>query len=314
MENERGDNTPDDAEWRLVAGVPAGEPLSLERVQLLGLVLTARGIPCRFEPAERGWRLMVAPRQWAAAEEELRRFDEENRDWPPAEPPSRPLAHNTLPTLSVLILLATFYNLTLLDISLAGHHPVDWTELGNADAGRIVSGEWWRLVTALTLHADLLHLWSNLAIGGVFVILLCRELGSGLAWSLLLAAGAIGNLLNAWVQSPAHRSLGASTAVFGAVGILAALTLVRHRHRLRRRWLLPIAAALALLALLGTEGKNTDLAAHLFGFAAGLALGLGTEYLLGRRGPPGRLLNAVLAVASALVVAGAWWAALTCGG
>lgn len=313
MENERGDNTPDDAEWRLVAGVPASEPLSLERVQLLGLVLTARGIPCRFEPAERGWRLMVAPRQWAAAEEELRRFDEENRDWPPVEPPSRPLAHNTLPTLSVLILLATFYNLTLLDLSLAGHHPVDWTELGNADAGLIVSGEWWRLITALTLHADLLHLWSNLAIGGVFVILLCRELGSGLAWSLLLAAGAIGNLLNAWVQSPAHRSLGASTAVFGAVGILAALTLVRHRHRLRRRWLLPIAAALALLALLGTEGKNTDLAAHLFGFAAGLALGLGTEYLLDRFGRPGRLLNALLALASGAVVVGAWWAALRFG-
>jgi membrane associated rhomboid family serine protease len=135
-------------------------------------------------------------------------------------------------------------------------------------------------------------------------------LGSGLAWSLLLGAGFLGNLVNAYLQPSNHSSVGASTAVFGAVGILAAINLVRNSHKLRKRWILPVAAALALLALLGTEGKNTDLGAHLFGFIYGGCLGLITEYLIGRHGRPGWILNAILAFFSMVVVAASWWAAV----
>lgn len=86
--------------------------------------------------------------------------------------------------------------------------------------------------------------------------------------------------------------------------------MLRHRQHLRRRWFVPVAAGLALLAILGTEGKNTDLGAHLFGFGAGVFLGLLTECALGNQGRPGRLLNASLALAAAALVAGAWWLAL----
>jgi hypothetical protein len=79
---------------------------------------------------------------------------------------------------------------------------------------------------------------------------------------------------------------------------------------MRRRWLLPVAAALALLAILGTEGKNTDLGAHLFGLVYGGFLGLITEYLVGRLGNPGPLLNALLALLCVVTVVGAWWMAL----
>ena len=98
-----------------------------------------------------------------------------------------------------------------------------------------------------------------------------------------------------------------------AVGILAAISVVRYRHRLQKRWALPIAAALGLLALLGTEGENTDLGAHLFGFVSGTGLGLAAEYLIGRYGRPGRGVNAVLALACVGVVISAWWAALSVG-
>ena len=158
-----------------------------------------------------------------------------------------------------------------------------------------------------------MHLLSNLAIGGTFIILLCRELGSGMAWSLLLASGTIGNLINAWVQSPDHRSVGASTAVFGAVGILAAVKLVRYRHHLQRRWFIPVAAGLALLAILGTEGKQTDLGAHLFGFGTGVLFGMAAEFLVGKYGRPGGALNFLLAVLCGIVVIAAWWAAIALG-
>jgi rhomboid protease GluP len=274
------------------------------------LVLDSRAVPCLIEARDDGSHLLVPPEEYERALFELDCYIRENANWPPLPPQARPLFENTLATLSVLILLATFHNLTRIDTLLPGLSMPDWVALGNAQAASILDGQWWRLVTALTLHADWAHLSSNLAIGGIFVIFLCRELGSGLAWSLLLSAGILGNLVNAFVQSPGHSSVGASTAVFGAVGILAALSLVRYRHQLQHRWPLPVAAALALLALLGTEGKNTDLGAHLFGFVYGGFLGLITEYLIVRRGAPGPVLNALLALISVATVVGAWWAAL----
>jgi rhomboid protease GluP len=284
--------------------------LSERRAHLWSLVLESRYIESRVERDETGWQLLVPEPSLESACSELRRFVEENRNWPPFLPPVRPMIENTLPTLSVLILLATFHNMTSLDLTVLGRHPVDWIEIGNAHSSQILSGQWWRLITALTLHADALHLFSNLAIGGFFVIYLCRDLGSGLAWSLLLASGILGNLANAQVQLPSHSSVGSSTAVFGAVGLLGAISVMRYRHQLRRRWPLPVAAALSLLALLGTEGKQTDLGAHLFGFIFGFALGLITECLVGYFGRPGRLFNAFLAFGSACLVLAAWWSAL----
>ncbi len=281
-----------------------------QRIQLWALALDSRLVPCQIVRDEHGWHLLVPPEHHATAVRELSCFEKLNRNWPPPDPPSQYLAENTLATLSILLLLATFHNITQLDVSATGIPMPDWVSLGNAQAAKILGGEWWRIVTALTLHADWVHLSSNLAIGGIFIVFLCRELGSGLAWSLLLGAGACGNLINACLQPPTHSSIGASTAVFGAVGILAALSLVRYRRNLRTRWMLPVSAALALLALLGTEGKNTDLGAHLFGFISGCCLGMMTEYLIGRHGRPGRFLNALLAMSSIAVVVAAWGAAL----
>lgn len=283
------------------------------RIRVWSLVLDSRGIPCCLEQRVENLALLVPTASLEQACEELRQFERNNRNWPSPPPPPRPLVENTLATISVLILLATFHNVTRLGVSAAEGLPIDWIRLGSANAARILDGEWWRLVTALTLHSDVVHLLSNLCIGGIFVFLLCRELGSGLAWTLLLASGSLGNLINALMQSGRHNSVGASTAVFGAVGILAALSLVRHRHHLQRRWPLPVASALALLAILGTEGKNTDLGAHLFGFLSGAACGVVTEWAIGRNGPPGRLLNWLLAVLSSLVVAAAWLIALASG-
>jgi membrane associated rhomboid family serine protease len=242
--------------------------------------------------------------------EELSLFERENRGWPPLIVPVTGMAGNILAPVSVLILLATFHNLTLLDIKAFGHAPVDWVSLGAADSAAILSGEWWRLITALTLHADWLHLLSNLAFGGVFVVFLCRGIGSGPAWALILSSGALGNLANAFLQLPDHRSVGASTAVFGTVGVLASISVFRYRDGWRKRWPLPIAAAMALLALLGTEGENTDLGAHLFGFVFGILLGLMAEFLMERSGRPGRLIQFLLSALCLMAVVVAWWAAL----
>jgi hypothetical protein len=98
------------------------------------------------------------------------------------------------------------------------------------------------------------------------------------------------------------------------VGIFAAISMMRYRTHLLRRWFIPVAAGLALLALLGAEGKQTDLGAHLFGFVFGIILGAGAEFLTARHGRPDRLLNAFLALVCITIVATSWWAALELGG
>lgn len=304
----------DQEEWQLLDPAQIDERFSRcsdeASVRRWALVMTARVIPCRVENAHNAWQLLLPSELMVKAMEELRVYEEKNRNWPPAAPPYRPIRENSLATLSVLILLATFHNITRLNIPLFDYPVPDWLDLGSAKVHLIRYGEWWRLITALTLHADWLHLISNLTIGGFFVFLLCREFGAGFGWTLLLMAGILGNWANSQVQLPTHSSIGASTAVFAAVGVLAAINLVRHRQDRRGQWKLVVVGALALLALLGTEGKNTDLGAHLFGFIFGVGLGVGAEFMVNRWGRPGYSLNALLAVICGLLVAGAWWAAL----
>jgi hypothetical protein len=79
---------------------------------------------------------------------------------------------------------------------------------------------------------------------------------------------------------------------------------------LPKRRLLPVAAAVALLGLLGSGGENTDIGAHLLGFLAGLALGWPAAYLTGRSSAAGIIAGG----SAALLTVGAWLAALNWGG
>ena len=139
----------------------------------------------------------------------------------------------------------------------------------------IADGSWWRAVTALTLHADEGHLVGNLLAGMAIGTIAAQLLGQGLAWLAILLAGSIGNLIASMLRGPDFGAIGASTAVFGALGIVSAFTRQcrwRERH-LRMRRLAPLGAGVLLLAFLGFGGERTDVVAHITGFAVGLGLG-----------------------------------------
>jgi rhomboid protease GluP len=125
------------------------------------------------------------------------------------------------------------------------------------------------------LHGGYPHLAGNMAGIAVFGTAVCNITGAGVGWLMILLTGILGNLANAALFQYGHISIGASTAVFGAVGILAAYQLYRKIQipgQRMRAWL-PIAGGLALLAFLGSS-EHSDLTAHLFGFIAGIFLGL----------------------------------------
>jgi membrane associated rhomboid family serine protease len=234
-----------------------------------GLVLAATGIEARIEWSLRGYAVIVSGADAAAAAAHLDAYDAENRPAPPPAP-----ARDYGPTRAALacaVVLAAFFVVTGPRVDGAF-----WFDSGAADARRIVEGEWWRTVTALTLHADFPHILANAVTLVIFGSALCTVLGPGVALSLLLLAGASGNLITAILRGSHHSAVGASTAIFAAVGALAAIQIVRRRLRAGRpswRTWAPLAAGLALLAFLGSAAQS-DVLAHFFGFAAGAVLGM----------------------------------------
>lgn len=295
-----------------LAPEPESEPIPFGKQQARAwmLVLAARKIPCRHYQSGDGCLLLVPCQFLATAREQISLYQQENQDWPPPLPPRDPLHENLSGTLMVFALLCGFATITALESKVPVWLQIDWFSHGSALAGRIVAGEWWRTATALTLHSGGLHLAGNVVFGILIIGRLARDLGSGLAWALVLLTGMGGNFLNALLQAPDHNAVGASTAVFGAVGILAGLNLVRYRKPLWRRWALPLAGAFGLLAMLGASGERTDLGAHLFGLLTGVGLGTLCAFWMLPMGRPGRWLNRLFGMLTGLLILWAWLIAI----
>ncbi len=158
-------------------------------------------------------------------------------------------------------------------------------DVGRVDSIRMVeSGEWARALTALMLHGDVVHLVSNLVAGMGFAFFVARFFGASAGWLLILMSGILGNALNAWVYFPeAHYSIGASTAVFGALGLLTGVGLWVALSEAKQawsvpRWFMPVFGGVTLLGLIGIgDGALdgiVDVAAHISGFFCGTVLGM----------------------------------------
>jgi|GEM_PF-262854 len=170
----------------------------------------------------------------------------------------------------------------LLSLIFVAQSKFELVAQGRVDARLMMEhGQWWRALTGLTLHSNLVHLVSNLVAGLGFAFFVARFFGSAAGWLLILLSGFAGNVLNAWIHYPAaHLSIGASTAVFAALGLLAGvgvwLAWLDPRSVLGLPpWLIPFFAALTLLGLLGMgDAITVDVAAHLSGFVCGLLMGV----------------------------------------
>ena len=151
----------------------------------------------------------------------------------------------------------------------------DWVGSGRIDGALIRDGEWWRAITALTLHGGIKHLLGNIVFGVFFGLLAGGLIGPGIAWLAILVSAAFANILNVLLLDETHRAIGASTAVFAALGLVSGFVW-RSKLMAQEKWawrLGPIVGGLALLAYTGTGGPNTDVGAHLAGFVCGFTSG-----------------------------------------
>jgi rhomboid protease GluP len=224
----------------------------------------------------------------------------------PAPPPPAPVFGQPWPGVIAYLVVIVAMTFAVEDFTFG----VNWVRLGQMDGGRLVDGEWWRAVTALTLHADAAHLLGNAVFGSFFGYWLGRSFGGGFAWALILVAGTAGNVLNGILSGPNHLSIGASTAVFAMLGTLTAYSWRRGAPPGTRERIAPIIAGLGLLAYTGVGGENTDIGAHLLGFVCGFGAGLGVA----RYGiPKAPHLQRLAAAAAVGILVLGWTAALIWG-
>lgn len=244
--------------------------LTRDQADTYGLVLTSSGFKYSIIHTTNGWEIWVAESIQEKALKLIEEYVQENQQVVFSEGPKTPPYKKTFTGLWVPVLLLACHL-----ASTMAHTPDTFIRSYGSSASDILNGEVYRTVTSLMLHSGYVHLAGNMAAIAIFGTAVCNLTGAGVGWLMILLTGIFGNLINASLFQYNHISIGASTAVFGAVGILAACqfyTKIKIPDRRKKAWL-PLAGGLALLAFLGSD-KHSDLTAHLFGFAAGIGLGL----------------------------------------
>jgi membrane associated rhomboid family serine protease len=233
------------------------------------LVLASQGIEAVIEhhAEDDSWSLWIGVDEYARASQAIRLYRLENRHWGWREQlagADLSFHWGVLVWCWVMILLF-------------------WISEGSAirSAGvmhdRVAASEqWWRLVTAVTLHSDVGHLAANVSSGFVLLGLAMGRYGPGKALLGALMAGAFGNLLGLWLHRPPYQGLGASGMVMGALGLLAAqlFFLVRHGRSAWRPVVGGLMSGFLLFVLLGMNPAS-DVIAHAGGFVSGAILGAG---------------------------------------
>lgn len=214
-----------------------------------------------------------------------RRDVREYREWDPRAAPGTYLL--------LAVNIGVFFWMVLHGVSLKNPTPDQLRHFGANNTLLVLSGQWYRLVTATFVHIGIIHIATNMWCLWNLGLLGEPLLGPFGLVAVYLLTGVAGNLLSiSWDLIFGSRAeiiygvgAGASGAVFGIAGILIVLLTNRRLpipwselQRLRTSVVrfsainLLIGAS-TILPIFGT--LRIDNSAHLGGFLCGLALGPG---------------------------------------
>ena len=235
------------------------------------LVVLSMGLDCLIRVEEGGYALWADPAFEVAIKEEFRLYAAEQSVVKP--PPVLPVFSGGLEW-AILWVASIFYGYIL-----QGDDSAFTGNFCNSSVAVVSGGEFWRPFTSLFLHGDLNHLMGNVAFGLLFCVFVAHSIGPKLGWVLVFLSGTIGNLINAYLHYPeSFLSLGASTATFGALGILVGVGVEvawrSHSYHKLNRAVLPLFAGLIIFGWTGVGGPEVDVAGHVLGFGVGVLLGI----------------------------------------
>ncbi len=233
------------------------------------LVLTSQGIETVIEhvPEGEGWLLLVEERDHERALAAIAAYRRENRGWAWRHRLQwSGLVFHWGALYWCWVMVLWYWASTTLGTGV--------TAAGVMDSLAVRRGEWWRLFTAISLHADLGHLAANVSTGLLVLGLAMARYGPG--WALLASflAGAGGNLLGLLVRLRPYEGLGASGMVMGGLGLLAvaSVALWRRSPHAPREVVTGVLGGGLLFVLIGVD-PGSDVVAHAGGFVVGVLEG-----------------------------------------
>lgn len=230
------------------------------------LVLASQGIaPVIDRSAETGaWGLFVEPHEYPQAVAIIQQYQLENRGWKWRQPIYNSNYAFHWGVLLWVLLVAGWYWAAYI-----GGSQLD--NVGVMSNVRVAQGEWWRLFTAVSLHVDLAHLASNLAIGILVLGCAMAAYGAGCALLITFFAGALGNVFGLVLRPDPYLGEGASGMVMGALGLMTvhSLSLWRDRSAPPGQVLRGLLSGVLLFMLVGLS-PSSDVLAHLGGYIGGL--------------------------------------------
>lgn len=258
---------------------------SLKEAQEYALVVLAMNLDCLITAEEGAFVIHVEEPFTVAVRDEFRLYEEEQRNVRPVE--ALPVFGSGIELLFMWVVLLFFcYTMQL-------ERPGFTDTYLNSSVGVVQNGELYRPLTALFLHGSMEHLLGNILYGSIFCLLVANSLGPWMGWSLVFASGTLGNLTNAVLhQNSVFLSLGASTATFGALGILVGVGLYQawlvRSVRSGIRVLVPLAIGVMFFSMFGIGTPDpeapTDIMAHVLGLLFGVLLGYPFAMLRHKRG------------------------------
>ena len=139
----------------------------------------------------------------------------------------------------------------------------------------IASGEYWRLFTAMFLHVGILHLAFN-AFGLLIFGRLVEGIYGPVRFALIYVLAGLSGSVASYLLNSISIGAGASGAIFGVLGALAAFFLARREMlgEMGRQNLTGLAVIAAFNLIFGFTQPGIDNWAHMGGLAGGFAIGM----------------------------------------
>ncbi len=155
--------------------------------------------------------------------------------------------------------------------------------LGWARIGRIRTGEWWTLISAMFLHGGLIHILFNMLWVRDLAPVTEKLFSPHKMLIIYILSGIVGNLVAVYTplvantligtQMNSHPVVGASGAVFGLMGAIIAFGKKRGGF-FGRELVRQLGMWAAILIFMGFVIPRVSNAAHIGGFVSGFLIGL----------------------------------------
>jgi membrane associated rhomboid family serine protease len=170
----------------------------------------------------------------------------------------------------------------------------------------IATGEWWRLFTAMFLHAGLIHLAFNCYALYIVGNVVEQELGRWRFVALYFVTGFCASVAGYALAAPIVPAVGASGAIFGLFGVFFAYNYQRRHLAFYAARMRQMGMLIAINLVLTFTIPGIDWRAHVGGLATGVVAGLAVDGF-GRRGSRTAILVGTMVVLVAAAVAVTVW-------